>query len=653
MDWIAEGLSSLGFFLEPCRHGREPAGGGDRAVLPALREAQCAGRRAETTHAARPGAAHGGGAAAARSRAPRARASTASCSGSSSRRRSEVLQTIEAARCRSAASKPEDREALTTMRRALPHAEGQRPHGRPDGPGRGRLGNRAGDERLARAEAPGRRRRCSSCSSTAARRVRRSGSRSCAAAARRGPVDAQPERRARRRAPKAAAASPTTVTVRHACTVPRGARTTSTPRKPPSTSRCSRRSAPSGAARAGATLSQDFMRAAHTLASSSRTAGFAGSPTSPARSSSGPRVRRGRRPSRRDADRCRRAIAGLRRCMVDADRQGARRRRSSRIAARPALRALIGAPARPRGTRRIGRRPAAPAAPAARRAREARACATTSTSSCCRSSSRKRRSWCRRSARDLRDWKANPVDEKVSQSLRRALHTLKGSARMAGAIRLGELCHLMESRIEAALEAGGAFPAELFEELEERMDRLSLDVERMRRRPAPAAAAPQRCRRRTRRRRTQVLPQAARRAAAAQRGGDAARQRRHARPPDQRVGRGRASRARASRPSCARSSSRSPTSRESIARLRGQLREVEIQADSQMQSRLSVMDEKQGRVRPARVRPLHAPAGAHPPDGREPERRDLDPAGAAARTSATPTPRCCSRRASAATCSRS
>src|SRR5262249_32959631 len=25
MDWIAEGLSSVGFYLEPCRHGREPA----------------------------------------------------------------------------------------------------------------------------------------------------------------------------------------------------------------------------------------------------------------------------------------------------------------------------------------------------------------------------------------------------------------------------------------------------------------------------------------------------------------------------------------------------------------------------------------------------------------------------------------------------
>ena len=64
---------------------------------------------------------------------------------------------------------------------------------------------------------------------------------------------------------------------------------------------------------------------------------------------------------------------------------------------------------------------------------------------------------------DLRDWKANPADTKVSQSLRRSLHTLKGSARMAGAIRLGELCHLMESRIEAALESN-AFPAQLFQE---------------------------------------------------------------------------------------------------------------------------------------------------------------------------------------------
>src|ERR1043166_4577985 len=73
---------------------------------------------------------------------------------------------------------------------------------------------------------------------------------------------------------------------------------------------------------------------------------------------------------------------------------------------------------------------------------------------------------------DLREWKANPADEKVSQSLRRGLHTLKGSARMAGAIRLGELTHIMESRLEAAIEAN-AFTPELFTELEEKMDALS------------------------------------------------------------------------------------------------------------------------------------------------------------------------------------
>ena len=52
---------------------------------------------------------------------------------------------------------------------------------------------------------------------------------------------------------------------------------------------------------------------------------------------------------------------------------------------------------------------------------------------------------------DIRDWKAKPEDLNVVQSLQRGLHTLKGSARMAGAIRLGELTHIMESRVEAAL----------------------------------------------------------------------------------------------------------------------------------------------------------------------------------------------------------
>ncbi|MBV8030544.1 MAG: Hpt domain-containing protein, partial [Betaproteobacteria bacterium] len=87
---------------------------------------------------------------------------------------------------------------------------------------------------------------------------------------------------------------------------------------------------------------------------------------------------------------------------------------------------------------------------------------------------------------DIRDWKANAGDMTIVHSLQRALHTLKGSARMAGAIRLGELTHIMESRIEVALETAEVTPA-LFAELEEKLDRLSLDLERMQ---SPAAAEP-------------------------------------------------------------------------------------------------------------------------------------------------------------------
>jgi chemosensory pili system protein ChpA (sensor histidine kinase/response regulator) len=78
----------------------------------------------------------------------------------------------------------------------------------------------------------------------------------------------------------------------------------------------------------------------------------------------------------------------------------------------------------------------------------------------------------------LREWKSSPGGLNHAQSLLRALRTLKGSARMAGAIRLGELTHIMERRVEAAVEAS-KFPPALFEDLESKMDRLSFDVERM------------------------------------------------------------------------------------------------------------------------------------------------------------------------------
>jgi chemosensory pili system protein ChpA (sensor histidine kinase/response regulator) len=54
--------------------------------------------------------------------------------------------------------------------------------------------------------------------------------------------------------------------------------------------------------------------------------------------------------------------------------------------------------------------------------------------------------------------------------------------------------------------------------------------------------------------------------------------------------------------------------------LRQQLRDIELQAESQMQSRMAQAKD-QPRVRPAGVRPLHAGAGAHPHDGRVGQRR--------------------------------
>jgi chemosensory pili system protein ChpA (sensor histidine kinase/response regulator) len=180
---------------------------------------------------------------------------------------------------------------------------------------------------------------------------------------------------------------------------------------------------------------------------------------------------------------------------------------------------------------------------------------------------------------EMRDWKADPGDARAMQSLQRALHTLKGSARMAGAIRLGELTHLMETRIEQAAEAG-AVDAALFAELEEKLDRVSIDLERMQGRPERAA-----------------VPAAGEGAEEAARAepplpGPAAMLRIQADTLDHLINdAGEVSIARSRIEGELRAVRQSTGDLgESIARLRGQLREVEIQADSQMQSRLSVIE---------------------------------------------------------------
>jgi chemosensory pili system protein ChpA (sensor histidine kinase/response regulator) len=169
-------------------------------------------------------------------------------------------------------------------------------------------------------------------------------------------------------------------------------------------------------------------------------------------------------------------------------------------------------------------------------------------------------------AGDLRDWKANPGDTKLADSVKRALHTLKGSARMAGAIRLGELTHLMESRIEFALQAGDLSQA-VFEDLESQMDRLSGDLDRMRPQPqaAAAVAAPAAMLRVNAERLDDLIAESGEVAIARSRIEAELRQ------VKQSLG----------------------ELSESITRLRTQLREVEIQADSQLQSRRSLMDERE------------------------------------------------------------
>ena len=80
--------------------------------------------------------------------------------------------------------------------------------------------------------------------------------------------------------------------------------------------------------------------------------------------------------------------------------------------------------------------------------------------------------------RDLRDWRVDPTSRLIPESLKRLLHTLKGSARMVGAMAIGELTHAMETRVVNVGELG-TIPDSLFEELETAFDRITLLMEHL------------------------------------------------------------------------------------------------------------------------------------------------------------------------------
>ncbi len=86
----------------------------------------------------------------------------------------------------------------------------------------------------------------------------------------------------------------------------------------------------------------------------------------------------------------------------------------------------------------------------------------------------------------LRSWQKEPTNTEWPKALMRHFHTVKGSARMAGAMRLGQVVHEMESRVEAAL-ALPRLPASMIDDLQSQYD-IALNLFEVIRDPALATS---------------------------------------------------------------------------------------------------------------------------------------------------------------------
>jgi chemosensory pili system protein ChpA (sensor histidine kinase/response regulator) len=89
----------------------------------------------------------------------------------------------------------------------------------------------------------------------------------------------------------------------------------------------------------------------------------------------------------------------------------------------------------------------------------------------------------------LRDWSLSPADLDAAAACMRSLHTFKGGARLAGAMRLGEMAHRLETAIEHRM-ARGALDAADVEPLLGRVDTMLSAFEALARQPAASAAGP-------------------------------------------------------------------------------------------------------------------------------------------------------------------
>ncbi|WP_243642526.1 hybrid sensor histidine kinase/response regulator [Sulfurisoma sediminicola] len=192
---------------------------------------------------------------------------------------------------------------------------------------------------------------------------------------------------------------------------------------------------------------------------------------------------------------------------------------------------------------------------------------------------------------ELRNWREQPTDIEISNQLRRLLHTLKGSARMAGAMSIGEIVHGLETRIEASSDITPAF----LDEVEATYDRSAMLIDKLRRFGDVDAVTPE-----------EAAAEAAARAAAPVPAAAAAATRAEIAAAAEEAAAKRSLRVRADLVdklvneagemaiARARIEGEMRTLKaalldltENVIRLRNQLREIEIQAESQMQSQLA------------------------------------------------------------------
>ncbi|MBC7686000.1 MAG: Hpt domain-containing protein, partial [Bdellovibrionales bacterium] len=192
----------------------------------------------------------------------------------------------------------------------------------------------------------------------------------------------------------------------------------------------------------------------------------------------------------------------------------------------------------------------------------------------------------------LRKWQSNPADVALAKGLLRILHTVKGSARMAGAMRLGQHTHEIETQIENMVHAGTSTPA-AFDELMANYDHALLLFEQLQNPADPAAVAAAAAA-------VGVTPAGAAQLNVAADDAGAVQ----TRTPLVRVradildrlvnqaGEVSITRSKLENQVSSLKSSLSDFS-ENLARLRRQLREVEMQAESQISSRMSISSERE------------------------------------------------------------